>query len=242
MLAHTVYFSHPKNKQFFYMLEVLKLSFQENMPESRLEVHLIDPPRQGGKSWTITANNHKLPLWTKIVHEATEPIALIDCDMMLIGDISDAFDKDYDIAYTVRPGPLPFNAGAIYVKPTQLAKDFFDLWLSVNNQMYRDVHFHGTYRRKYGGLNQAALGFLLEQREYSAQVRTLPGHVFNACHGQWGRPGNKLIHIKDKLRRSMFGEQPVQANMKKIVRTWHNYYASLQECDPDKFEDIPVQL
>ena len=242
MLVHTVYFSHPTKKQFFYMLEVLKLSFQENMPESRLEVHLVKPPIKGGKSWTITANNHKLPLWNDIVQSATEPVALIDCDMMLLGDISDVFDEDYDVAYTVRPGPLPFNAGAMFVRPTEPARDYFTRWLAINNKMYSDVHFHGAYRRKYGGLNQAAMGYLLEQNEYHAKVRTLPGRKYNACHGQWGVPENKLVHIKDKLRRSMFGEQPVQASMKKIVKKWHSYYASLQESDPETFQPIPVQL
>jgi len=183
------------------MLRVFAASWSENCPID-LEVHRIDAPdtrryeSEGADGWVYDSNTAKLEYYA---HNFTTDTIFTDCDMLCRGDITCAFDRIEHIGYTTRVhNRLKFNLGVVFFKHTDYARRFMDKWVRINRVFYNNPALHHYWRLKkgYGGINQAAFGWMLE----NGWVATELPQTYNLVTrwDDWERA--KMIHVFKNLR------------------------------------------
>lgn len=201
-MYHTVYFGH---RDFARMLGALQVSVSENTPFD-LTVHNIKYTKVRAPA-KLSTNTAKLRKWVDIVVNSEDPLILLDCDTLVLKDVSHVFDKKFDIAYTHRSNGvrLPLNGGVLFVRPSEKVKDFFRKWMWINDKMIHDKVFHLPWKRKYEGINQASFGRMLES-DHGLNVISVPCAKYNACDVvDWEDiTGAHVLHIKSELRSSCF--------------------------------------
>jgi hypothetical protein len=181
-----------------------------------LEVHRISPPEQFREKYSFDSNTRKLEIWAENFDQDT---IFVDCDMMMLADISDGFGFVKDVGYTIRkPTKLPFNGGVVFMRYTDYAKEFLSKWREVNERMYHDAVFHNKYRSKYGGINQASFGWMLENGYHADKVP----EVYNLCQPFIDWENAKMIHVKSGLRKDVKNKK-FHGNRGEIVKKWYEY-------------------
>jgi hypothetical protein len=184
-------------------------------------------PRDPRYRFKINTNSQKLNIFNEIVQATDEDIIFTDCDMILTQDISELFDMVQTIGYTYAdyPRSVPFNGGVLVVKNNPQAKDEFNQLTELNNLMVEKPLFHSTFRTKYQGINQSAMGAMLER---GATWTKLPMSIYNLAEN-WHVPiaETKLIHYKGRLQDALF-IKPILA-YRHFVQLWYGYLYSQPE-------------
>lgn len=225
MEIHTVYFDgtgHTRS-DFAKLRDVFIASCRQHMPDIRLVVHNLPPCGTYPRSYGMASNTHKLAKWVEITEEADNDIVLCDCDIMFSGRVDDAFDEPFDVGYTSRTGPYPFNNGVMFVRNTDDAKEVMRRWLNVNNAMYKNPPFHFQYREKYAGMNQAAWGYMLECDDLPGVVKAIDPK-FNACDREWlSLDDIRVYHIKSELRHCCLADKNPKHEYAEIVNEFKRF-------------------
>ena len=227
----SVQFDFDQAKTYSTLAQVFEKSCRRHMPGVEfMALTIAPPPLKPGVHRGFSTNTAKLNLWSKLVAEADQPLLLSDCDMLCLHDLRDVWDRDFDVAYTVRSEcRLPFNSGVVFVKPTPAARQFISKWRDVNEEMLKSPTLHQPFRRKYAGMNQASFGYLLEQRlDAGVKLLPLPCQIWNACNEDWERidlSKTRLVHFKGKLRALALsaGMVPQHAPLYSLVKEWKRY-------------------
>lgn len=194
------------------MGRVLEYTARRHCPGWAVNVTPIVPEPVRGTERTayFVANTQKLDIWCRTIIEAPagDRILLLDSDTFFVNGIDDVWDRDFDLAYTVRPEYIiPFNTGAVFVRVTPETKAFMARWQEETGAMYRDVPHHLKWKEKYGGITQASLGCLLETWDHGLNLLPLPCTEWNCEDSAWGEfdPGfTRILHVKSGLRRLIF--------------------------------------
>lgn len=235
----TVQFNYPKELRrtpYDKLYEVFKKSIQENAPNCELAELKTSPPETNPSAHKIsfTSNTYKLKLWCDYLETATDPIVFADCDMLCLRDPSTAFEQEFDIGFTERHGDynrrLPINGGIILARPTEATKAFFRRWYEVNCIMLANKNVHHKFHEKYGGINQASFGYMLEAepREHPALLKPFPTKTHNAVDCDWHLINEKtvFVHYKSALRRAVLHGSSGFTRMQKAIDLW-KYYAKM---------------
>lgn len=199
------------------LLEVFKRSWQKNSSIT-LEVHRINPPEAGKRHNSFYYNHKKLQVWKDNFSEDT---VFLDCDMLLLRDISGGFDLIDNIGVAHRSN-LPLNGGVIFAKHNANTVQFFEDWYSKDAKMLSNPEIHMPYHRKYAGLNQSSLGYLIENGHKDLITR-LP-EAYNLCESWEDWQNAKLIHLKGSLRRTCLMDRVSPPDPQgKIRDIWKSY-------------------
>lgn len=183
-----------------------------------------DPKRPG-----LIVNTRKMELWDDAVQAAKsgEVLGLLDCDLLVVGDLSEIALTRFDFAYTARPSgaTFPFNSGVTFLRVSARTRRFFARWRAENIRLLGDRGAHEPLRRKYGGINQAALGYMLENPVRGVKVVALPCEIWNCEDSTWDRFSGltKVLHIKSGLRQACFGQKMLTPTLRPLVEIWRKY-------------------
>jgi hypothetical protein len=97
-------------------------------------------------------------------------------------------------------------------------------WAERTALMLADPNARNTWRRQYGGVAQAALVTLLNQKDHGLALLPLPCAEWNCEDSAWAifRPTNtRILHIKSELRHSVFGTKVTRrTDIKKLAAQW----------------------
>ncbi|HEX2206412.1 MAG TPA: hypothetical protein VHG93_01960 [Longimicrobium sp.] len=218
------------------MGRVLDYTAQRHCPGWTINVKPVEPEPIRGvrRDARFVVNTQKLDLWCRTIVEAPvgDRICLIDSDTFVVNGIDDVWDRDFDLAYTVRDYIIPFNSGVMFVRVTPQTKAFMQRWRDENAAMYGDVSCHMKWREKYGGMTQASLGRLLERDDHGLNLLTLPCGEWNcedSCWGDFDPARTRIVHVKSGLRRLIFQgdvgapQYPwwTSENLMPLARRWH---------------------
>lgn len=189
---------------------VFRRSVQRAMPAVRFTALRGRKPIDDGRPWDCRMNTEKLRLWVAAAERYTgEDLILADCDMLAVGDAAHVFeDRDFDIGYTTRSEGLPLNGGILFVRPTRAARRWLRALERVNAEMRADPEFHAPWRQRYHGMNQAAMGYLIEYPLAGVRVRPFPCRRYNAVSlADWSSidGGTVFVHVKSSLRKVVLG-------------------------------------
>lgn len=242
--------SSKDSTDYIRLNKVFVASTKYHNPNSSVESYEIETVKfNKNKKYSFTSNTYKLDKWVKLVENSDDPeIILSDSDMMCRGDMSDGFNNDFDIAYTIRQpfkdGRLPFNGGIIYLRKNERTIEFLKKWREINNKMYESSSFHSQYRKKYGGINQAAMGYMLNNHSKMVKLAKLQCETYNSCDINWKNALRKakMIHIKGRLRKYILNSDPnrkmtVRGNVDigKIVKVWKEWEKEIKQGNYDEW-------
>ena len=193
------------------MGRVLEYTARRHCPGWAVNVAAVHPAAVPGaqREATFVANTQKLELWCRIVREAPDGdrICLMDGDTFFENGIDDVWEREFDLAYTVRDYIIPFNGGVLFVRVNERTKAFMERWRRENEAMYRDVDYHLAWKPKFGGLNQASFGRILEAGDHGLSILPLPCEEWNCEDSCWDRydpAATRIVHVKSGLRRLIF--------------------------------------
>ena len=158
------------------------------------------PPKADHKRDTATA----FIAAANMVLNMDENIAVCDCDLMFAGDISDAFEYDFDIGITVRESfKHPYNTGLWFYRPTDNARLFVNEWIGRTQVLVEHFDQNLDFITQHGGIDQASLALTLDSH-IPCKVNRFPCHVWNAEQSTWKYMNylTKVVHIKSGLRKA----------------------------------------
>lgn len=199
-----------------------------------IRVERIEPPsyRSAMGNRSHVWNTQKLAWWRDRVFEAQDGarLLLIDGDTAILRSLDPVWSLDFDIAYTVRERGLPLNGGVVFLRVSDRTREFVRSWWEHNVRFLGDAALHQPWARKYAGINQSALGCVLETVAHGCHLVQLGCREWNACSPELYSPGvTRILHIKSRLRRATFGTEPAAPNMADPIRLWHGLEASARK-------------
>lgn len=197
----------------------------------------VPAPRPGSRADSYLANTYKLEAWIEAVDGADngDELVLLDADMMITGPLDAIWDRPFDIAYTTRQDcPVPLNGGVVFMRVSPASRRWAALWLEENAAMFRSADEYAPWRRRYQGLNQAALGKMLETRaaDHGASVLAVPCATWNCENTAWASfdpQTTRIVHVKDVLRNAVLGQGPMPPGCSAVVDLWRRLDRQAQE-------------
>lgn len=211
------------------MARVLEFSARRHCAGWEIDVRRIPPPpATHSLSANKNGNTHKLDWWTDQVERAEDGsrLLLIDTDTMVLGPLDEAWDEDFDFGYTVKACRYPFNAGVIFLRVSDRVKAFMRHWRAENRRMFQDSRYHEPWYRRFGGLNQAALGKMLTEKVadgMGVKLGTLPCATWNCENATWEefKAGvTRIVHLKNGLRLAALATGEGSVKLMPLVRIW----------------------
>lgn len=188
-----------RNKQYGPLRTVFERSAAAVMPDIPVEIRNMPMPikidHKRDTAWAfLDAANYVL--------ESNEDIAVCDIDLMFTGDISKAFEHDFDIGITVREGKHPYNTGVWFSRPTQPARDFVYRWIELTELLIDTYEKNYPFIHSHGGIDQASLAMAMVE-QHMAEVHQFPCVEYNAEQSCWKDMDHRtrVVHIKSGLRK-----------------------------------------
>lgn len=190
---------------------------------------LPTPRRRLSDSENHVSNTAKLEHWCTAVYQAADgdELLLIDADTFIVRPIDDIWLEPFDMAYTVRPPdyPMPLNGGVVFVRVSPTTRALMASWRTVNAMMMTSRSLQYAWQR-YQGINQRALGYLLEtKRDELGQLRGLPCLEWNCEDSAWAwfdPTHTRIVHVKSSLRAAVFGRPnaPTKPHLRALAARW----------------------
>lgn len=172
-------------------------------------------------------NTQKLEHWADRIAAADDGdrLLLIDSDTLILRSLDDVWDLPFDLAFTVRPDEclLPFNGGVMFARVTAAVREFFERWRAENMKMLGDRDYHDVWRKRFGGINQAAFGSVMNQPITDIDVLPLPCAEWNCEDFTWKdfSDSTRILHVKGALRRRIFGRRvDADPEIEQLARVW----------------------
>lgn len=158
--------------------------------------------RKIGKSKTLSWLE-KIRQWAMIIGSIPEgrPILMSDIDVMFFSDpFSDLSAYNYDV------GICGNNTGLVYFSGSAESHRFMVRWLEATEYLFANKELYKQYDKKYKGLDQGSMGYLLESGEHNANVVQLPRR-FHSTVEHYSLPCH-VMHYHSRLRAVIFGDKP----------------------------------
>lgn len=218
--------------EFVRMAAVLDMTARQHCPNWAINVRHVgvnDLDAHSRARPSHIENTQKMEAWNAIVQGAEngERILLIDADTFIVNPIDDIWDRDFDLAYTDKDSRFPFNSGVVFVRVSPALKAFFSVWADVNRRMLTDNVAHAPWRRKYGGINQAAFGQVLKSKHADTiNIVTIPCAEWNCEESAWAGFNPKtarIVHVKGAFRRALFQASPMdlkRQGVRNLIGVW----------------------
>jgi len=238
MRLESVLFKSSHADRYERMANVLRASAAEHSPATPLNITRVYDPDDDVKAiarlnckTTYIDNVRKAKHHCKIVREATygELIGFLDVDAMVLGDLSEVMGMDFDIAYTKRPEhhKWKLNTGVYFVRIRESTQKFVSRWFATAMGMLNDYEFHEQWKRhnKYGGTQQAAFGWMIENFDLGLKLLPLDCESWNVVPPCIDDSHDvKVVHIMSSMREWCFGRSRAKGEKQiALVETWREY-------------------
>lgn len=202
------------------LLNVFEKSARKHIPKVKITIVNEKP---------INNINHKYDTFFAFVMAAEytiaagDNVAVCDCDLMFKKDISDVWNKDFDIAVTVRK-KMPFNTGIWFYRHNERSVNFVNHWIENCKTIADNYEQYESYTDSHGGIDQAALALTIDQG-HEIKLLELPCQEWNSCQGEWATAdeNTRVIHIKSKLRMACFNKSQPEDYMIPLIQEWKSY-------------------
>ena len=198
------------SKQDSRLVRALRNSVAANMPAALFRISKPDPPDRKDHHRFVP----KVRAWDAGVAALApgEEMMLIDADCVVLQDPSAVFDREFDIAITVRPGPTCYNTGVMFIRGTEAAQRFMSRWLESTAWIARQADRVARARAEWAGADQASLAEVLADMRGKVRVERLPCVRWNCCEPAMFDQINeqtKILHLKGKYHRDVLvGGEP----------------------------------
>jgi hypothetical protein len=155
--------------------------------------------------------------------EDGERLLLIDTDTMVLRPLDGIWGAWHDMTITDARKMFAFSTGVVAVTVSDAVRDFFGTWRDAQRRLLLDDPASMTWREKYGGINQAALGMVMG--DALLRIRRLPTIEWNCEHSWWEEATDpRIVHLCGRLRELIFAQPgtSIPAELHRWVDLWHN--------------------
>jgi hypothetical protein len=142
----------------------------------------------------------------KAVADGCERLVLMDSDIMVREGFSEAFEGDFDVAYTDKPERWPLNSGVIFMKAGK-ALEFLGRWseesakIGTSPELLKEA---SSKELPYGGIDQMALYQMTAYERGRSEIaekdgisyKGLPCAIYNETRSLPVDCPAKLVHFK----------------------------------------------
>lgn len=184
----------PPDEQPLYrrMARVLASSAHRNGHRIRID---YGPEMHKSKAFVAKAT-----AWARAIADADEPLALLDCDMVVRAPLDPVWSHDFDLAVTTHGHYL--NSGAVFVRPTARVKRWFADWPELTRKW---VAMNVVEKPRYS--DQDALAEMLSSPR-GLEILELPMAIWNSTQMTWecGLEHARIVHVKSGARAILTGE------------------------------------
>lgn len=226
MRLESVYFG---GKKFRRMARVLRYTAKKHCPDWDVNIRRVDVKLFSTSHYakhTHLVNTQKMYEWDQVIRRAPDgaQILLIDTDTFITRPLTGIWNHEFDLAYTTKPGErFPLNSGVVFVRVTPELRRFFAAWWETNLNLLRHAKEHHRWRKRYGGINQAAFGAMLDGGLGDLRAIELPCREWNCEETSWRGfdKTTRIVHVKSGLRRAIFsGETPRKIGIAPLATRW----------------------
>ena len=217
----TVLFDRPGAFDYARLCRAFEASVADAMPKTKLVNVSPGAIPSFENQREVWANNlAKMRAWQEV--DFGEPTLLLDCDLILQHSLAPLFELGADIVLTTG-GASPFNAGVIALAAG--IGRFVKQWLEIAEEMYVNEGMRAPYVRKYRGISQAALGWMLDRHRNDYQVAAVPARHWNARSGDWEHVTRetRAVHYKSELRKMVLGKMGHDGAYHEAIKLWERY-------------------
>lgn len=222
------------------MAKALAVSVAANSPQSALVLHDIDDPDgdvhlAGPRAASgYLANARKTKHQARIVEAAAdgELIGFLDADTFVLRELADVAELAFDLAITVKPAGVryPINTGVTFARVSPRVRVFYRRWYEAVIAMLQDRPLLKRWSSRFGGINQSALGYLLD--EHDLTIARLPCKEWNATRDSWPScdSNTRVVHLLSSLRDACVGRgKYYNASVNRLAALWREYDGAAQE-------------
>jgi len=144
-------------------------------------------------------------LAVEYVLKLQKPCAVCDIDLMFRGSIESIWERDFDLAVTIRNHTARFNTGVWFYRPTEKSNMFIKQWLDLTEEFSKNINKIKMGLDKYSGLDQYALA-CIKKKNPDVNVLELLCQEWNAEQTCWKTidRNTKIVHLKSQLRNELF--------------------------------------
>lgn len=196
--------------------------------------------------------SEKMKYWNRLIQCSRENnIVLIDSDTLVIKDISEVFECQFDIGFTYKnredddQPQWPINTGVVFVKKNNRIIKLFEAWerKTLHYVNRNEKESDDELCKKWGGLDQAALGNLMggaKDRErykhliYNNNVvfKGFPCEVYNEIKNDITKK-TKILHYKNRWHKVILKEReiPNKGNVRIKFNIWQGYRMDWEDQD-----------
>lgn len=209
------------------------MSVCANMPRSSYTVHRMEfqpyetPYLPEWGPWLM----NKVVGWGDIMRTIPngKVACMLDLNCLVLGKLNPAIADHVTVVFTKRPksANTMMNGGVMFVRGGPALKQFADHWFDVTNDMASEKYLWHRYSKKWGRLDQAALGRMLSS-ENRISHQWLPCHIWNCdstTHQLFDSDRTKVLHISDgRVRDVCLGRRaPASGHERRILDVWNKY-------------------
>jgi hypothetical protein len=218
-----------KGDAWHRMAEVLRYTAEKRCSHWDRVIDVIGPATcvSAIGAYQHAANAHKQWYWAKAVDEAPDDtrMLLIDADTAILRPLDTVWEYGFELAYTIRIGSrFPLNGGVVFLRVNKRTRDFMRRWAERTSENLADPNARNTWRRDYGGVAQAALVTLLNQRDHGLNLHKLRCVEWNCEDSAWAtfQPlVTRVLHVKSALRHAVFGTKQIHIPaVKRLAANW----------------------
>lgn len=248
MRLESVYFG---GKTFRRMASVLEYTAAKHCPDWDVNIRRVDVKRFTKSAYakhTHLVNTQKMYEWDQVVRRAPDgaEILLIDADTFITQSLDGVWQKEFDLAYTTKPGErFPLNSGVVFVRVTPELRRFFRAWWKKNLNLLRRPREHHRWRKRYGGINQASFGAMLNKGTGKLNIIELSCREWNCEETNWRKFDQKtrIVHVKSGLRRAIFGaEEPKKLGIPELASLWRRLERRSKKQMAENAPDIVIPV
>jgi hypothetical protein len=160
-------------------------------------------------------------------------VALLDADMLVLKPLLPDLEElmaGRDLAITYRPPHHRFllNSGMVATRVNPLTRQLHWNWAKRAAKMMQEPKLYRQYASRYGGINQSALGSLLEEEEWNCLkllgLTTLEWNATVLEHSQ-SLEKSRIVHLLGALRKYCLhpGSCPSKHFLAPLVAAWEQH-------------------
>jgi len=191
--------------------------------EFNLHAHHDIPPGLSNLNKRKYKFNYTENVWKTVIHRTAvndakdgELLCFMDCDTMVLGDLRplQELSRNVDLLLTTWPEGRP-NTGVYLVKVSNTMRRWMQLWCGMTLHFLENPVEHKPYRWHYGGINQAALGWMTERRGSQGipgiTIGTADSSIWNLTPENIGGYSDKtkVVHLTAWLREACLDKLPI---------------------------------
>jgi len=200
--------------EYLWMLDAMRRSVIENFPDAQFVVaHVKGPPPSKWLQPFLTNNDLKMEYWAQYIEEAPEGahVVLMDCDTLVLRPLDAVFESQFDIAYTVRDGKVPFNSGVVFIKVSDKTRKFMRQWADANHAMIKKGSTVLHLVAEFAGINQRTMRDMLDRYSRNGtdfRIKAVPCAIWNCeqeNYKNFDPDKTAVLHVKSWLREMLMG-------------------------------------